>query len=58
MGWGFGLAKLGNKASFDQLGLELGVNLSLEGFPEGGGGGAEAEIQLSSVGAAYSASYS
>ena len=38
MGWGLGLAELGNKAFFDQLELELGLNLSLEDFPRGGGG--------------------
>ena len=30
---GLGLAELGNKAEFDQLGLELWLNWSLEDFP-------------------------
>ena len=48
MGWGWVLAELGNKAMFSQLGLKLGLNFSLEDFPEIGGGwlvsGAEVEI--------------
>ena len=36
-----GLAKTGTKAQLSQMGLELGLNLSLEDFPGGmvGGGG-------------------
>ena len=46
MGWC--LAKLGNKAELSQLGLELGLKLSLKDFPGvvvgGMGGGAEVKI--------------
>ena len=41
MGRGLGLAKLGNKAELDQLGLELWLNLSLEDFPGWWGGGVQ-----------------
>ena len=48
MGRGLGLAKLGNKAELDQLGLELLLNLSLEDSPGwwGGGGGEKLGIKL------------
>ena len=33
MGWGCGLAKLGEKAELNQLGVKIGRNFSLEDFP-------------------------
>ena len=48
MGWGLGLAELGNKAFFDQLELELGLNLSLKDFP-GGSGGVDQKQKYSSA---------
>ena len=35
MGWGCGLAELGEKTELNQLGVKLGLNLSLEDFPGG-----------------------
>ena len=48
MGWGLGLAELGNKDELDQLGLELWSNWSLQDFPGwwGGGGGEKLGIKL------------
>ena len=46
MGRGLGLAELGSKAEFVQLGLQLWLNWSLEDFPGGGWGGEKLGIKL------------